>query len=660
VEVDVRDEPLKPTTRAARELYRGVLQADYAGLTDAQLLGAFVESRDEVAFECLVRRHGPMVRGVCRRLLGHVQDAEDAFQAAFLVLAHKAAAVNPRDNLAGWLYGVARNTALKARELARKRLRRERPMAEETDAVAVPTEQLTADLVLALDAELNRLPDAQRTVLLLCDVDGLTQAEAGRRLGVPEGTVSSRLARARQSLAARLTKRGIAPTALGVLATSGGASAQLPPVLVSMVVDSAVCAGAGRSDQVAIRPTVLSLKQGVLRTMFARRLKSIGLVLFCALGLCAGAAALRAVSARNERPSNAAHQHVQAAAPAPVPTPMKWATKHIFTYASAVTAVAFGPDRVAATDELGALVVWNTNTGQVIKTISSGFNRGNPAFETTFRNIWFSLDGESLFMAHEGITNTVSQCWLESDRHIHVGIQGVNGSIPRDWDMPFYALTMDREFWLRIERGKTLILSRNDFGTDTEPGGRMSLGVEGEGFAHKDTITHVAADTRAAIVTVAGVVENPSPSAVEKNEKTPPLNPTLRLWTQRRDEPLWETELGCMGVTGVFVAPGGKRVVVTGDVGEVWVFDARSGKSVAKTSEGGSAIRAAAFGPGGKQFVVGYDDTTARVFDTDTWTEQAVLRGHTEAVTAIAFSPNGEQIVTGSRDKTVRVWEYRR
>lgn len=659
----MRNESLKPTTRAARELYRGVLQVEYAGRTDAQLLGAFVERRDEVAFECLVRRHGPMVHGVCRRLLGHVQDAEDAFQAAFLVLAHKAAVVNPRKDLAGWLYGVARNTALKARELAQKRRRRERPMADVSDDGAVPAERPAADLVQALDTELARLPDAQRTVLLLCDIDGLTRAEAGRRLGVPEGTVSSRLARARQALAARLTKRGIVPTALVALAAPGGASAQLPSGLVSRVVDSAVGSVTGRlPERGVIPPAVLSLKQGVLNTMRLQRLKPIGLVLFLALGLCAGAAVLRAVAVPNEGPpgdypqSASAPQHT----PAPARAQKEWVTKHAFTYEHAVTAVAFGPNLVAAADEGGALVVWNTKTGQVTKTISRSAKNIKSSFNTVFRDICFSPDGASLYLVHEGITNRVSQYWFEQDRHLSVGIHGVNGPMPRDWGMPFYALTGDREHWLRVEMGKTLIISPNDFGDAGGSGfsGKWSLGVVGDGFVHKDTITHVAADTVDGVVTVAGVVEG-STSNFERLVKHKPLNPTLRLWSKNKAQPLWETELGRIGVTGVFVAPGGKRVVVTGDAGEVWVFDAKTGKLVTRGGSDNGGVRSAAFGPDGTHIVVGCNDTSARVFDAAAGKELAVLQGHTEAVTTIAFSPNGEQIVTGGRDKTVRVWQYR-
>src|SRR5262249_53182175 len=117
------------TNSAVRHLRRSVLLRDGAGLSDGQLLRAFVEHRDGAAFEALVRRHGPLVWGVCRRLLGH-HDAEDAFQAAFLVLARKAASVVPRELLPNWLYGVAHQTALKAKAMRAKRAAREKQVEE--------------------------------------------------------------------------------------------------------------------------------------------------------------------------------------------------------------------------------------------------------------------------------------------------------------------------------------------------------------------------------------------------------------------------------------------------------------------------------------------------------------------------------------------------
>src|SRR5262249_51972641 len=153
----------------------------------------YIRRRDEAAIAALVGRHGPMVWGVCRRVLRHHHDAEDAFQATFLVLVRKAASITPREMVANWLYGVAYHTALKARATAAKRRARERQV------IAMPEPQVGEQvplnpLLLLLDQELSRLPDKYRVVILLCDLQGLTRKEAGRQLEMPEGTFAGRLA----------------------------------------------------------------------------------------------------------------------------------------------------------------------------------------------------------------------------------------------------------------------------------------------------------------------------------------------------------------------------------------------------------------------------------------------------------------------------------
>jgi RNA polymerase sigma-70 factor (ECF subfamily) len=170
--------------------------------TDAELLGAFVDRRDEAAFEALLDRHGPTVLGVCRRIAGAGPDAEDAFQAAFLVLARKAHVVRPRAALAGWLHGVAVRAALKVRSNEARRRTKEREAA--TMPRPADVEAPCPDTVAALHRELGRLPDDLRATVVLCDLEGKTRTEAARQLGWPEGTVASRLARARRRLARRL------------------------------------------------------------------------------------------------------------------------------------------------------------------------------------------------------------------------------------------------------------------------------------------------------------------------------------------------------------------------------------------------------------------------------------------------------------------------
>ena len=180
---------------------------------DAQLLHAFAVRNDQAAFASLVRRHGPLVFGVCRNILRHEQDAEDAFQATFLTLARRAGSIRSGEALAGWLHSVARRTALKAHRAAQRRQTHE-------GRASAPVPQNTAwdvawrEVQAVLDEEVQRLPAIYRDVFVLCCMEGCGRAEAARQLGVKEGTVASRLAKARQRLQERLTRRGLVLSAV--------------------------------------------------------------------------------------------------------------------------------------------------------------------------------------------------------------------------------------------------------------------------------------------------------------------------------------------------------------------------------------------------------------------------------------------------------------
>src|SRR5438128_6879437 len=190
--------------RVVKHLHATALLADDAALGDAQLLERYLTRREEAAFAGLVRRHGPMVLGVCRRVLRNAHDAEDAFQATFLVLVRKAASIRPRGMVGNWLYGVAHNTALKAKAMGSKRRAKEREAAArpKPDAPAEVWQQLQA----LLDQELQTLPDKYRAPIVLCDPEGKLIKEAARQLGCPLGTIGTRLARGRSLLARRLAQ----------------------------------------------------------------------------------------------------------------------------------------------------------------------------------------------------------------------------------------------------------------------------------------------------------------------------------------------------------------------------------------------------------------------------------------------------------------------
>src|SRR5205814_1898208 len=168
----------------------------------------------------------PMVWGVCRRILSNHHDAEDALQATFLVLIRKAASVRPNSMVGNWLYGVARQTALKARATAAKRRTRVRQVVDMPDPAA-KEQELSGDLHALLDQELSRLPDKYRVAIVLCDLEGETRKQAARQLGLPEGTLSARLARGRAMLAKRLSRHGLTISAgtLAAVITHNAASA---------------------------------------------------------------------------------------------------------------------------------------------------------------------------------------------------------------------------------------------------------------------------------------------------------------------------------------------------------------------------------------------------------------------------------------------------
>src|SRR5256714_1844554 len=216
-----------------QHLRKTVLLQDGADLTDGQLLEFFLIRRDEAAMEVLVRRHGPMVWGVCRRVLRDHHDAEYAFQATFLVLVRRAGSIASRELLANWLYGVAHQTALKARATTAKRKGRERQVTDMPEP-AVTQQDQWRDLQHVLDEELSRLPDKYRSVIVLCDLEGKTRKEAARQLGVPEGTLAGQLARARVMLAKRLAQRGVGLSggALAAVLSQKVASAGVPTSVV--------------------------------------------------------------------------------------------------------------------------------------------------------------------------------------------------------------------------------------------------------------------------------------------------------------------------------------------------------------------------------------------------------------------------------------------
>jgi RNA polymerase sigma factor (sigma-70 family) len=282
-------------------------------LGDGQLLELFQVRRDEVAnlaFAVLVERHGPMVLGVCRRVLADPEDAADAFQATFLILVQRAAAVRVTDSLGRWLHGVSRRVALQARAASTRRGWRER--AGLVEALAPSARHERDELLAALDEEVARLPEKYQRVVLLCDLGGLTHRAAAAQLGCPIGTIESRLSRGRDMLRRRLLRRGLTPAALGVVLAARSASASVPSGLAQATRTAAVRLSAGATiPEGLVSESVRNLIKGAEQAMAISRLNFAAGFLIAAGVLGAGAGVLLGQERRDRQPSPASAESAE-------------------------------------------------------------------------------------------------------------------------------------------------------------------------------------------------------------------------------------------------------------------------------------------------------------------------------------------------------------
>jgi RNA polymerase sigma factor (sigma-70 family) len=377
-----------------------------AAPTDRDLLRGYLERRDETAFAALVRRHGPMVLGVCRSVLRHAQDAEDAFQAAFLVLARKAHAIRRPDGLASWLHGVAYRVALRAQAAG---VRRRALEAKAAPAPAPSPDDLSWGEVRALvHAELAALPERFRAPLVLCYVQGLTQDEAARRLGWTYGTVKARLLRGRDLLRRRLERRGLGlAAALGSVALAGEALARpVAPELAAAVVRLALlCPGAAAEGAAA------ALARGVLGWSAAARVGSLAAVVLVTVALAAvfvvfprpsggGAPAAgappapRAPAARTDRHGD----------PLPEGAVARLGTVR-FNHGDMLNALYFAPDgKTIISQGSGSVRLWDAATGKELRTFST------PA-DLFDDQTALSPDGKTLFLLDQRFSGDTLRVW---------------------------------------------------------------------------------------------------------------------------------------------------------------------------------------------------------------------------------------------------------
>ena len=371
------------------------------GLSDAQLLERFVAGRDaagEAAFRALVERHGPMVLRVCRGVLHDPHDAEDAFQVTFLVLARKAGSIRKHDSIASWLHGTAHRVALKARTAARRRRRASRGWrtADGSRARRLPSSD-REDSRRSSTRRSGDCPAKYRAPIVLCYLEGMTHDQAAVELGWPVGTVRGRLARARDLLKSRLTRRGLAVSA-GLVA-SGSTAEAAASGLSAALVEATVRAAIGRSAAGRLSRTAALLLQAVLREMAVARWIRLVAPLALIAGLAGGAAVFLGAGA--PRPSVRLAPVVTASRSAPVdpgdePLPdgalVRLGTTR-FSPGTVIHEIAYSPDgqSLATTDGDGDLDLWDAATGRRRLSIELGEKDG-----MRIEGMAFSPDGRSV------------------------------------------------------------------------------------------------------------------------------------------------------------------------------------------------------------------------------------------------------------------------
>jgi RNA polymerase sigma factor (sigma-70 family) len=607
---------------------RAVLVRDGADQTDGQLLGRFIEQRDEAAFEALVRRHGAMIMGICRRVLDNQQDAEDAFQATFLVLVRKAASVSPREMVANWLYGVARQSAIRARALNAARWEREKQLA-----TMVPMESRSQEhwdeLRPLLDQELSRLPDKFRVAVVLCDLEGKTRKEAARQLGWPEGSVSSRLARARTLLAGRLSRRGVALSSamLAELISANAASASTlreawtPAELLVSTVKAASLVTTGQAHAGAISTRVAFLADRVVRAMFMSKLKSVAAVLL-AIGMAIAIPGY-GVPLLNNR---AAGQEPRKFRPAP-------AVQVAAVQAAAPQARAQEPKLRATLDgEKDGTAVAISGDGKVVAR----------ECEDEIVKLWdvaAAKDKATLETMHKPPVRCLA---LSGDGKV-LATCGAEGVI-KLWDV-----AKARE--MAVLKGHTDKVTAVAISSD----GKLVV----SGSADQSVRLWDAAEARERVI-IGGLVGQVTSVAISGDGKfvvSGSEDHTVRLWEVASGREVAVLKGHTDKVTSVATTRDGKLVASGSEDDSVRVWDVARATEKLTLKGHDAEVLAVALSGDGKLLASASGEGTVKLWDLATGREKATLQGDGGKVTSLAISRDGKLLVAGSSKASAKLWD---